>query len=185
VARTARNEIEAGIYHVYARGNRRALIFEDDADHNLYLELLRRAVKRTGWHAMAYCLMRNHVHLLIETREPNLGAGMRWLQGCYAQTFNRRHGYVGRVFQERYQTKRVRDDSQLWTVVRYIARNPVEAGLCEGPCGWRWSSFAIQPPWLDTQRLLAYLNGAGGPASLGELIGDSPPYEGLSPSPSR
>jgi REP element-mobilizing transposase RayT len=141
MARLARGEVEAGIYHVYARGNRREAIFEDDTDHEKYLELLGRAVRRTKWRAMAYCLMGNHVHLLLETREPNLGAGMQWFHGCYAQAFNRRHCYVGRVFQERYQAKRIRDDSHLWTVVRYIARNPVEAGLCEEPDQWRWSSF--------------------------------------------
>jgi REP element-mobilizing transposase RayT len=171
----ARGEVEAGIYHVYSRGNRREAIFEDDADHDLYLDLLRRAVKRTGWHAMAYCLMRNHFHLLIETREPNLAAGMQWLEGCYAQAFNRRHRYVGHVFQERYGAKRIRYDAQFWTVVRYIARNPVEAGLCNQPDGWRWSSFALAPAWLDTQRLQAYLRAAGRTSSLRELIGDSPP----------
>ena len=179
MARLARGEVEAGIYHVYARGNRREAIFEDDADHEKYLGLLGRAVKRTRWRAMAYCLMRNHFHLLLETREPNLGAGMHWLQGCYAQAFNRRHQRVGHVFQERFQAKRICDDAQLWTVVRYIARNPVEAGLCEEPDAWRWSSFAdpaIKPAWLDTPRLRAYLIAAGGAASLRELVGDSPPF---------
>jgi hypothetical protein len=65
---------------------------------------------------------------------------------------------------------------------RYIARNPVEAGLSEDPRGWRWSSFAIEAPWLDTERLLAYLHAAAGPSSLRDVIGDSPPYEGLSPT---
>jgi putative transposase len=173
MARMARDEVEAGIYHVYARGNRRQAIFEDEADHHAYLRLLGRSVKRTGWHAMAYCLMGNHVHLLIETREPNLGAGMRWLQGCYGQAFNRRHRHVGHVFQGRFNAKRIRDDAQLWTVVRYIARNPVEAGLCGQPDAWRWSSFAltpIEPAWLDVQRLEEYLHAAGASLSLREMV---------------
>jgi putative transposase len=178
MARSARGEVEAGIYHVYARGNRREAIFEDDADHEKYLELLGRAVKRTRWRAMAYCLMGNHVHVLLETREPNLSAGMQWFHGCYAQAFNRRHLHVGHVFQERYNAKRIRDDAQLWTVVRYIARNPVEAGLCQAPAGWRWSSFAdsrTKPPWLDTPRLRAYLIASGGASSLRELVGGQSP----------
>ena len=79
---------------------------------------------------LSYCLMGNHVHLLIETREPNLGAGMHRLHGAYAQWFNRRHGFVGHVFQNRYESVTIENDPQLWVTAAYIARNPVTAGLC-------------------------------------------------------
>src|SRR5215475_14313149 len=92
--RSPRNEIEPGIHHVYARGNRRAAVFVDDADRRRYLSLLARVVERTRWRLLAYCLMGNHLHLLVETRVPNLGTGMQWLYGRYAQTFNQRHRHV-------------------------------------------------------------------------------------------
>jgi putative transposase len=138
--------------------------------------LLGRAVARSRWCCLAYCLMDNHLHLLVETREPNLGAGMQWLHGRYAQAFNQRHRRDGHVFQGRYGATRIEDDDQLWTTVRYIARNPVEAGLCADACGWNWGSYAVMqkgmaPDWLDVARLLAYLHAAGADAQLAGLIG--------------
>ena len=95
------------------------------ADRWRYIKLLRKTVERTSWMCLSYCLMGNHVHLLIETREPNLGAGMHRLHGAYAQWFNRRHGFVGHVFQNRYESVTIENDPQLWVTAAYIARNPV------------------------------------------------------------
>lgn len=116
---------------------------------------------------MAYCLLDNHVHLLIETPEANLGAGMQHLHGLYGQTFNARHGRSGHVFQGRYGAVRVTSDEHLWTVVAYIAHNPVEAGLCKDPNQWPWSSHAAalgapSPYWLDIAHLLRYFEAMGG-----------------------
>ena len=102
--------------------------------------------------------MDNHVHLLLETPQTNLGAGMQRLHGVYAQTHNKRHGRSGHVFQGRFGANRVTTDAQLWVTARYIARNPVEAGLCARPEEWQWSSHAsilanAAPPWLDRERL--------------------------------
>ena len=80
-----RAEHEPGLYHVYARGIRKAPIYLDDADRWRYMKLLRKSVERMSWMCLSYCQMGNHVHLLIETREPNLGAGMHRLHGSYAQ----------------------------------------------------------------------------------------------------
>jgi putative transposase len=156
-----------GVFHVYARGNGRQLVFFDVADHETYLALLGRVVRRKGWRLLAYCLMDNHVHLLIETPEPNLANGMQRLQSVYAETFNTRHGRSGHLFQGRYGAVRVKSDAQLWSVVRYIARNPVESGVCDVADQFRWSSFGAVltgavPAWLDAPRLLDYLGAAGG-----------------------
>lgn len=99
-------------------------------------------VSRCGWLCHAYCLMSNHFHLLVETPEPNLSAGMQRLGGCYAQSFNKRHGTVGHLFQGRYGARLVEDDAHFVVVVSYLAQNPVVAGACERPEDWRWSSFA-------------------------------------------
>jgi REP element-mobilizing transposase RayT len=167
VARPLREEVEGGVYHVYARGNNRGLIFGDDDDRFLYLALLGGVTLAQRWHCLAYCLMPNHVHLLVELRECNLGRGMQRLHGAYAREFNDRHGRSGHVFQGRYGSESVRDDGQFLTVVRYIAMNPVEAALCARPEDWRWGSYGTvvdqaAPGWLDTNRLLEYFAAWGG-----------------------
>ncbi|MBE2318786.1 transposase [Solirubrobacter sp. CPCC 204708] len=167
--RQPRAELEAGVYHVYARGNRRQSIFFDDRDRRRYVALLASVVGRTGWLCLSYCLMGNHVHLLIETREPNLGVGMHLLQGGYAQYFNRRHGVSGRLFQSRFDAVAIESDHQLWLTAAYVARNPVSAGLCETASDWLWSSHAdvvyrCAPDWLADDRLLSYFAADGGRA---------------------
>jgi putative transposase len=166
--RKPRVELAGGVHHVYARGNRRQAIYLGDGDRLIYLELLSQAVKRQGWRCLAYCLMKNHVHLLVETPEANLGAGMGRMHGLYAQTFNTRHKHSGHLFQGRFGSVLVKTDEQLWTVAKYIARNPVEAGLCKTADDWRWGSHAAlvggaaPPRWLDANRLLGYFGAAGG-----------------------
>ncbi|HEY8002561.1 MAG TPA: transposase [Solirubrobacterales bacterium] len=167
--RKPRQNLEGGVYHVYARGNAQSLIFADDADRRIYLRLLGKVVVRQRWRCLAYCLMGNHVHLLLETPCANLSPGMQRLQGRYAQTFNSRHGRSGHVFQGRYGAVRITSDGQLCAAAAYIARNPVEATLCERPEQWRWSSYraAIQgspPTWLDAHRLLSYFGTVDGAA---------------------
>jgi REP element-mobilizing transposase RayT len=160
--RVPREEESGAIHHVFARGNRRQRVFLDDRDRRRYVALLHKVVERCRWISLAYCLMDNHVHLLVETPDPNLGDGMRRLHGAYAQEFNRRHGHVGHLFQGRYGAERVTTDAQLVTTLRYIALNPVEAGLCEHAWDWRWSSYAllvkgVAPAWVDAARVRAYL----------------------------
>src|SRR4051794_15735551 len=87
--RRPRAEYESGVYHVYARGNRKQPIYIDDEDHSRYLARLGQITMEMQWRCLSYCQMGNHVHLLIETRVPNLGAGMHRLHGPYAQYFNR------------------------------------------------------------------------------------------------
>jgi putative transposase len=165
--RKPREECPGAVHHVYARGNRKQRIFLCDEDRVLYLALLGEVVCRMRWRCMSYCLMANHVHVLVETPDPNLGVGMQRLHGMYAQTFNRRHRHSGHVFQGRYGAVRMTTDEQLLTAARYIVRNPVEAGLCQRPGDWRWSSHAAtidgrRPAWLDSKGLLAYFGAAGG-----------------------
>jgi putative transposase len=167
MARRLREETAGGMFHVYARGNRKADIYVDDVDRCVYLARLSRVVERQSWRCLAYCLMPNHLHLLLETVEPNLAEGMRLLHGPYAQIFNARHSTAGHLFQGRYGAVPVTDDAQMWTTVGYIATNPVTAGLVAVPEDWAWSSHlatigAPRPPWLAVDRLLALLAGHGG-----------------------
>jgi REP element-mobilizing transposase RayT len=165
--RKPREELEGGIQHVWARGNDKRAIYRSDADRELYLATLALTVAAKGWHCLAYCLMENHLHLLVETPRANLGAGVQRLHGMYGRTFNDRHNRSGHVFQGRFGSKLIKDDTQFWTVARYIARNPVEAGLCRDPAEWRWSSHRATledsaPVWLDRGRLLERFGTMGG-----------------------
>jgi REP-associated tyrosine transposase len=168
MARKPREEFPGAVVHVYARGNRKQRIYVDDVDRTTYLALLGQVVARQRWRCLAYCLMHNHVHLLVETPEPTLAAGMQRLHGLHAQSFNRRHRHVGHLFQGRYGAVVVRTDEQLLILARYIALNPVEAGLCDDAATWPWSSHAAvmnggaAPPWLDVERLLGYFGAGGG-----------------------
>ncbi len=165
--RSPRPELAGAIHHVYSRGAARQRIFVDDLDRRRYLAMLTRVVRLMSWRCLSYCLMGNHMHLLIETPEPNLGRGMQRLHGPYAQTFNRRHETAGHAFEKRFGSTRIENDAQLWVTVAYIVRNPVEAGLCRVPESWPWSSHAaisngLPLPWLDDARLLAYFGASGG-----------------------
>jgi REP element-mobilizing transposase RayT len=189
MSRQPRAEVESGIYHVLARGNRKQDTFLDDADRLRYLRILEVVVGRMEWMCMSYCLMGNHVHLLIETRLPNLGAGMHCLQGKYAQYFNRRHGFVGHLFQDRFKSPQIETDPQLWQTAKYIALNPVAAGLCVKPEEYPWSSHAgivngTAPAWLAAARLESYFGSQGGEGirrydDFVNLNGDSPPLGAL------
>src|SRR3989304_3223061 len=140
MARPPRPQFPDGIYHVSARGNERAPIYRDDGDRRRFLELLAHVRERYRWRILAYCLMTNHYHLLVQTPEPNLARGMRQLNGAYAQWFNRRHRRVGHLFQGRYGARLVQADEHLLAALRYIVRNPVRAGLCRDPGGGGWST---------------------------------------------
>jgi REP element-mobilizing transposase RayT len=143
VPRQPRIELPGGIHHVWQRGNNRRTIFIDTEDRQLFLRLLVAAVRKRGWHCLSYCLLDNHFHLVLETPTENLGLGMRDLCSQYAQLFNERHETGGgHLFQARFGSKLVRNDEQLAQLFRYVAHNPVGAGLCSDPAEWPWSSHA-------------------------------------------
>ena len=155
------------MYHVWARGNNRRSIYRDDEDRVVYLRLLGGVVVANRWRCFAYCLMDNHLHLVVETPGPNLGTGMRALHSLYASHFNERHGCCGHVFQGRFGSRVIVSDEQLWHTLAYVVRNPVEAGLCAAPDEWPWSSHVAManggaPAWLDVAGALGSLAGLGG-----------------------
>jgi putative transposase len=142
VPRAPRVQIPNGIYHVTARGNRRQQIFLDPEDHVLFLKRLEAIVRRRRWRCHGYCLMPNHYHLVVETTEPNLSAGMQHLNGAYAQVFNHRHVTDGHLFQGRFHAVLIESTWHLLQLTRYLALNPVDGGLCARPSEWPWGSYA-------------------------------------------
>jgi REP-associated tyrosine transposase len=127
------------IYHVTSRGVARCDIFLDDEDCRRFLALLERVAKRRHWRCPAYTLMSNHYHLLVESRIEELSAGMRTLNGSYAQHFNERHARVGHLFQGRFDVRVLRDDEHLVNACEYIWNNPVRVGRCVTAADWPWN----------------------------------------------
>ena len=126
----------------------------------MFLATLAWVVERFGWRCHAYCLMDNHIHLLIDTPQPNLSRGMRQLNGVYTQRFNRRHGKVGHLFQGRYKAILVEKEGYLLELARYIVLNPVRAKMVKTPERYPWSSYqpmlglAPVPPALAIEWVL-------------------------------
>lgn len=159
--RPLRHEFPGALYHITARGNRRATIFRSDSDRLVWLALLAETCARFKFVVHAYCQMGNHYHLVLTTLDGGLGEGMRYLNARYSQYFNRRHGLVGHVFQGRYKAVICQRESYLMALVRYVVLNPVRARMVSEPGAWPWSSFAAMvgqadaPPWLDVPQVLA------------------------------
>lgn len=159
--RTARQQSVSDIYHVIGRGAGRQIIFEDDEDRNAFLRLLKSNLDKSSADLYAWCLMDNHYHLLVRARLEQLGVCMKLLGGAYALRFNARHDRTGHLFQDRFKSEPVNDDTYLMTVVRYIHKNPEKAGL--GACAaYRWSSYGEytgRSRLCDTEFVLALFDG--------------------------
>ena len=171
MGRQLRIEYAGACYHVMSRGNGGNEIFKDDRDRLTFLKTLWECCEQTGWLIHAYVLMGNHYHLLIETPEANLVAGMKWFQGTYTKRFNARHHLWGHLYQGRYKSLIIDDEesSYFQTVSTYIHLNPVRAGLIYPESrhveSYQWSSLscysqrpARRPPALALSRVLGNLN---------------------------
>jgi putative transposase len=155
MSRPLRIEFANAVYHVTSRGNRQEAIFADDQDRRQLLSVWSQAFKRFDACALAWCLMENHYHIVIQTRQANLSALMRQINGTYTQAFNRRHENGGHVFQGRFKAILVNREDHLLEVCRYVELNPIRACLSEKIEAWAWSSYAqltgrlAVDDWLD------------------------------------
>ena len=138
--RRLRIQYPGAIYHVMARGNGRQDIVRDDADRDRLQQELGRSGGRCGWRVYAFVILSNHFHVVLKTPQPNLARGMQTFLSTYANAWARRHRFCGHVFQGRYRTELVEDESYLWTVTRYVHLNPVRAAMVEHPADWVWSN---------------------------------------------
>ena len=136
-----------------SRGNERRPIVRDDADREKRLDGLRRTVETYGWRLHSFVLRDNHDHLFVETPQPNLSAGMQFLNGSYTSYFNRRHRRVGHLFQGRYKAQLVEEEGYYLEASRYIHLNPVRGGCVERPEQYRWSSY---PGYHNPRRTFAW-----------------------------
>ena len=183
MARPLRLELPGAVYHVTSFGNGGQLVFRVPADSARFLEILGEACSRFDWACWAYCLLPDRYHLVVETRQATLARGMRQLNGRYTQTFNRRHGVGGHVFQGRYRAVMVESPDFVAAVCRDTIRQPLAHGLADDPLAWRWSSHRAvagrlppgrpAPDWLAVEALLA-LHG-GDPARYADDVAAADP----------
>ena len=131
----------AGEYlHIIVRGIGKQLLFEDTSDNEKYLFFLKKYATECRITLLAYCLMENHVHLLLRDSDSAISVFMKKTGVCYAQYFNRKYNRSGHLFQDRYKSEIVTDDTYLLSVFRYILNNPEKAGICPAEA-YRWSSY--------------------------------------------
>lgn len=139
MSRKPRQQSLIGLYHITMRGNGKQLLFEDDEDRRRILSLVRSSIVRFNIRLIAWCLMGNHVHLVLSDSDDNVSEAMHLVMSCYATWYNRRHGHVGHVFQDRFSSAPISSEEYLLDAIRYVHFNPQKAGIC--PYGaYRWSS---------------------------------------------
>ncbi len=156
-------------YHVFNRGVNKGIIFFDDRDKRVFLQLLGNAIDKYQLSCFGYCLMPNHFHIFLQTDIGNLDKFMQSLQSRYAQYINLKYGRVGSFFQGRYQSRIVEKDKYSLTLIRYIHRNPV--GFRKSFEKYPWSSYVfylqreIKPSWLNTNWILKQFHPNSGKAT--------------------
>jgi putative transposase len=148
MARIPRSELPDGAYHLTARGVNGGPIVLDDLDRLFFAALLRSTVLSLDWCCHAWCLLTNHFHLVVEAPRVRVSAGMKRINGLYAQRFNHRHARRGHLFQDRFASWVIDDDDYLTAVCNYVLANPVRAGLTERAEDWRWAGLGT-PSFAD------------------------------------
>lgn len=155
---------EGAVYHITARGNHRNDIFRDEEDFQVYLTLLEEAIFFYGdynYKLISYCLMDNHVHLMIKTDKNPLGILISRIHSIYTKYFNKKYNYIGHLFQDKYHSEIIEDDVQMLETSRYIHLNPVKAKMVDIPEEYKWSSYnmligKIEERLISSEILLNY-----------------------------
>ena len=160
MSRDPRIQAAEAFFHVSTHSTNEQLLYPEDEDCLEFCDLFAKVVKRFEWRCHAYVLMGTHNHLLLETEHANLSRGMQYLNGVYAQRFNRRHRRAGPTQRARYWSVPVETDAHVFEISRYFPMNPVRGGMCSHPAHWPWSSYGAMlgtapvPVFLTTSWLL-------------------------------
>ena len=140
--RTARVKSDSGIYHIMIRGINKQLILEDEEDNRKLREVLCQCKEICGYELYAYCFLGNHIHLLIKEGKESLEQIFKRIGSRYVYYFNQKYKRVGHLFQDRFKSEPINDDSYLLMVLIYIHNNPVKAGLGKTVAEYQWSSYS-------------------------------------------
>jgi putative transposase len=140
MARLARQKSESGVYHIILRGINRQVIFHDEEDRLYFLRTVNRYKRKVNLKVHGWCLMNNHIHLLLGEGDEDISTSMKRMGVSIAWFYHGKYKTVGHFLQDRFKSEAVEDDSYLLTVIRYIHQNPVKAGIVEKPAEWKWSS---------------------------------------------
>ncbi|MBO8159052.1 transposase [Thermosyntropha sp.] len=174
--RSRRVKSRSGCYHVILRGNEKKPIFYDDEDRLRFISTLQAKKKATGFYLYAFCLMSNHIHMMIGENGRDLSDVMKRIAVSYVSYFNHKHERIGHLFQDRFKSENVESDRYFLALARYIHQNPVKAGLVQRPADYMWSSYGCyldeKHPFfslVDTDMLLSLL-GAGKEEAREEYI---------------
>ena len=159
--RHARQVSKTGIYHIMLRGNERRDIFRDDDDKAAFLDFLCKKKVEEGCLVYAYCLMDNHVHLVVKEGANGIAKLMKRIGTSYVAYYNHKYKRIGHLFQDRYKSENVETDSYLLTVIRYVHQNPEKAGIGKSE-DYRWSSY---------QAYVSRLGGIGYWPEMAEVLG--------------
>jgi len=153
------------ILHVTARGNHKSDIFKEETDYKLYLNYIKEAMEyyENKHQIIAYALMTNHIHLVIETTDLDISDFIKRAHSRYAGNFNKKYNYIGHLFQGRYKSELIEDDKYMLEVSRYVHLNPVRSKMVEKPGDYRWSSYSMYTGEKDeklitSKRVLSYFN---------------------------
>jgi len=163
--RAPRVHVPGGLYHVILRGNHQQAVFDLAADYHMFEDLLARALRRYDARVHAYCWMTNHVHLAAQVGDTRLGRLIQFVASIYARRKQQRIPTTGHLFERRYRAVLVDTDAYWLALVRYIHRNPVEAGIVADCADYPWSSHGCYlgrawPAWLTTAPTLAMFAGS-------------------------
>lgn len=140
--RTARLTVENAYYHIITRGNQKQFVFVEPPDYNAYLSMLAKYKKRYKFKLYCYCLMPNHVHLVMEVKDPNeLSTIMKCLNLSYTLYFNFKYKKVGHLWQDRFKSRIIENDAYLLECIKYIENNPVRASIVSDLEKYPWSSY--------------------------------------------
>ena len=139
--RQRRKLSKTGIYHVMLRGNERKSLFPEEEDYRKFLQVLTHKKRDDSFLLYAYCLMSNHIHLLIREKRQNISQIMKRINIAYAYYFNKKYNRVGHVFQDRFKSESIEEENYLLSVIRYIHHDPLQAKMVSDPIFYPWSSY--------------------------------------------
>ena len=152
--RNARQLSSSKTYHIMIRGNEKRDIFMDDQDRYYFLDILRKKRSDKNSFYIAYCLMNNHIHLLINEGNDEISKIMKRINVSYVYYFNKKYNRVGHLFQDRFRSEIIEDDVYLLAAARYIHNNPVKVNIVANPEDYAWSSYRIYMGQRDSRNLI-------------------------------